>query len=425
MITPRQKIVPLHPGAGAGAAPPGAGHAGTADRRPGATRRHGDDLTSLLPLVQEIASEIVGPNSTATDEQAHWPEAGLRALQQHGLGGLVIPRQLGGKGCGLFALTRICETLGQHCASTAICFGMHCVGSSVIAANATPDQESRYLGPICAGEHFTTLSLSEAGTGAHFYLPQTSLEASDQHSFRLTGTKTFVTNGGHADSYVVSAVATDEGAPVGQFSCVIVDADTPGVAWGAPWDGLGMRGNSSRSMELPGIVVPRANLLGNEGDQIWYTFNVVLPYFLVAMAGTFLGVATAALQEARNHLARRYHAHTGTSLAQSSVLQHRLAEQWAVVERTRQLIYYAANSFDAGEPDALIAVMSAKVEVADCVVRVVNEAMTLNGGIGYRNGSRLHRMLRDARACHLMSPTTDLLRVWIGRALLGQPLLAD
>ncbi len=69
--------------------------------------------------------------------------------------------------------------------------------------------------------------------------------------------------------------------------------------------------------------------------------------------------------------------------------------------------------------------MAAKVEVADCVVSIVNEAMTLCGGIGYRNGSKLHRLLRDARAAHLMSPTTDILRVRIGRALLGQPLLSD
>ena len=96
-----------------------------------------------------------------------------------------------------------------------------------------------------------------------------------------------------------------------------------------------------------------------------------------------------------------------------------------MVEKTRQLVYYAARSFDAGEPDALIALMSAKAEVADCVVNVVNEAMTLVGGIAYRDGSKLHRFLRDARASHLMSPTTDVLRVWIGRALLGQPLLAD
>lgn len=385
----------------------------------------GGDLDTILAQVQEIATEIVAPQSAETDELARWPAAGLHAMQQAGFGGLVAPEKFGGRGCGLYDLTRVCEILGRECASTAICFGMHSVGTSVIAANATPDQQERYLTPICEGRHITTLSLSEAGTGAHFYLPQTSLEALDDEHYRLTGTKTFVTNGGHADSYVVSAVATDPGAPIGQFSCVIVDSDTPEIYWGAPWDGLGMRGNSSRCMELPGVRVPRTNLLGNEGDQIWYTFNVIMPHFLVAMGGTFLGVASSALEEARKHMTRRFHAHTGTNLAQSSVLQHRLASLWSAVERTRRLIYHAAQSFDAGEPDALISVMAAKAEVADCVVMLVNESMTLNGGIGYRKGSKLHRMLRDARACHLMSPTTDILRVWIGRALLGQPLLAD
>jgi alkylation response protein AidB-like acyl-CoA dehydrogenase len=112
-------------------------------------------------------------------------------------------------------------------------------------------------------------------------------------------------------------------------------------------------------------------------------------------------------------------------LAQNSIVQHRLGTLWASLESARQLTYFAASSFDTGKPDALIALMSAKVQVADCVVNIVNEAMTLSGGIGYRKGSRLHRLLRDARAAPLMSPTSDIMRVWIGRALLGQPLLSD
>ncbi len=383
------------------------------------------DFASLMLKVQDIAEAVVAPNATAVDAEAGWPEAGIRALQREGLGGLVVPAAYGGKGHGLYALARACEILGQECASTAICFGMHCVGSSVISANATPDQQARFLAPICEGRHITTLSLSEAGTGVHFYLPQTTMEAVSDDAFSLTGNKTFVTNGGKADSYVVSVVAASPEAPIGQFSCIVVPADAEGIRWGANWEGLGMRGNSSRTMELQGVRVPRRNLLGKEGDQIWYIFNVVLPYFLIAMAGTFLGAATTALEEARRHLSRRYHTHTGSSLAQASVLQHRLGTLWGMVERTRRLTYHAAASFDAGDPDSLTAVMAAKVEVADCVVAVVNEAMTLCGGIGYRKGSRLHRLLRDARAAHLMSPTTDILRVWIGRALLGQPLLSD
>jgi len=383
------------------------------------------EKSSLLLKVQQIAKDVVAPNLERIDEEAFWPELAIRALQTEGLGGLVIPKVFGGQGCGLLTLAKVSEILGQECASTAICFGMHCVGSSVIAANPSFDQQAGFLTPICEGRHITTLSLSEAGTGTSFYLPQTDMVAISPDEFSVTGSKTFVTNGGHADSYVISAVTSSPDAPVGQFSCIVLPGESKGISWGADWDGLGMRGNSSRTMQLQGVRVPLSNLLGKEGDQIWYIFNVVMPYFLMAMAGTYLGVATTALEEAKKHLTRRYHTHTGSNLAQNSVLQHRIGSLWATLESARQLTYHAASSFDAGEPDALIALMSAKVQVAECVVSTVNEAMTLCGGIGYRRGSRLHRLLRDARAAPLMSPTIDILRIWIGRALLGQPLLSD
>lgn len=381
-------------------------------------------IESTVRISEEIAREVVAPVADVVDQQAQWPKEGIESLQSAGLAGMVVPEALGGMGHGLLALTRVCEVLGRECASTAICFGMHSVGASVIAANATAEQREKFIEPIVVGKHITTLSLSEAGTGSHFYLPETSLEVEDS-GLAINGRKTFVTNGSNADSYVVSTVAADPEAPMGQFSCVVVPKETNGVQWGERWNGMGMRGNSSRTMELRDVRLPTSSLLGKEGDQIWYIFNVVCPYFLVAMSGTYLGIMNSALEEAKEHLAKRHHTHIGLTLAQLPVLQHRLGNLWGKVERTRRLIYHAASSFDAGDPDALVALMSAKAEVADTVVSVVNEAMTMVGGIAYRDGSRLHRFMRDARASHLMSPTTDMLRIWIGRALLGQPLLAD
>ena len=383
------------------------------------------EVTALLLKTQKIAREIVAPSVDVTGEEYRWPEEGIRALQTEGLGGLVIPTLYGGLGSGVLTLAKVCEILGRECASTAICFGMHCVGSSVIAANPTQSQQADFLTPICDGQHITTLSLSEAGTGSSFYLPQTTMKAISDNEFCINGSKTFVTNGQHADSYVVSVVSNTPEEPLGLFSCAVVPGISEGIEWGAEWSGMGMRGNSSRTMGLQDVCVPKVNLLGRQGDQIWYIFNVVMPYFLMAMAGTYLGVASTALEEAKKHLSRRYHAHTGSSLSQNSVLQHRLGTLWASLESARQLTYYAASSFDAGEPEALIALMSAKVQVADAVVTIVNESMTLCGGIGYRKDSKLNLLLRDARAAPLMAPTSDIMRVWIGRALLGQPLLSD
>jgi alkylation response protein AidB-like acyl-CoA dehydrogenase len=184
-----------------------------------------------------------------------------------------------------------------------------------------------------------------------------------------------------------------------------------------------MRGNESRTLDLRDVHIPRGNLLGSEGEQIWYIFNVVAPYFLAAMAGTYLGLASAALDEARRHLSRRQYNHNSRSLSTHNVLQHRFGTLWGMLERTRQLIYHATQLADAGGEDWLPAICSAKSEVADCAVSVVNESMTLTGGIAYRDGSRFSRLLRDARAAHVMSPTTDILRTWTGRALLGQPIL--
>jgi alkylation response protein AidB-like acyl-CoA dehydrogenase len=298
---------------------------------------------------------------------------------------------------------------------------MHCVGSAVITAKATPQQEERYLRPIARGEHITTLSLSETGAGAHFYLPQTSLRH-EGDNFVVEGTKQFVTNAGHADSYVISAQA--EGlSDTGEFSCLVVDAETPGLQWLEPWHGFGMRGNAARGLKLPGVRIPTGNLLGAEGDQIWYIFEVVAPYFLIAMAGTYLGVAQAALDLTIEHLSSRQYEISGERLADAPVLQQRLAQMWTQVEKTRLLVQSAARLGDLGDEGALLRILACKADAAETAVAVTNEAMTLGGGMAYRENSALARLLRDARASHVMSPTTDLLRLWHGRALLGMPLV--
>jgi alkylation response protein AidB-like acyl-CoA dehydrogenase len=379
-------------------------------------------LAALVHTARAVANEVVAPLAEAEDRDARWPAEAMRALGDAGLLGLNVPQAQGGHGEGLGGLVAVAETLAAESASTAMCFAMHCVGTAVIAAKATDWQKQAYLEPIARGQHVTTLALSEPGTGAHFYLPETEI-TSEGDAFRLDGTKSFVTNGGYADSYVVSTRAAAEAGGEGAFSCVLVDEGTPGLKWAEPWAGLGMRGNSSRGARLEGVRVPRRNLLGNEGDQLWYVFEVVAPYFLMAMAGTYAGVAQAALDLAREHLGTRRFSHSGELLGSEPVLAHRLGEMYVEVERTRRMVHAAADRADAADPGALVAVLGCKAAAGDTAVRVANEAMTLCGGIAYRDNSRLARILRDARAAHVMAPTTDILKTWTGRALLNLPLV--
>lgn len=381
-----------------------------------------DTLAKPIATARDIAQTVTAPTADADDRACRWPAATMAAMAESGLAGLTAPRQVGGLDGGMLGLVAISEVLAQESASAGLCFAMHCVGTAVIAAKATAIQRERYLVPIARGKHITTLALSEPGSGSFFFYPATAISRTDD-GFALDGTKSFVTNGTHADSYVIStAPITGEGED-GQFSCVLVDRDRPGMTWTDAWTGFGMRSNDSRTLRLDGVTVPRDNLLGEIGDQLWYIFEVIAPYFLMAMAGTYLGVAQAAFDEARLHVGTRRYAHSGELLGAAPVVSHRLGAMWLRLESTRRLVYSAATKGDTAAPDALVDILAAKAAAGDAAVEIANEAMTLAGGSAYRDNSRLARLLRDARASHVMAPTTDLLKTWVGRALLNLPLL--
>ncbi len=376
----------------------------------------------LRSRAREIATSVLAANADSVDREARWPEEGIRALGEAGLLGLHLPRDVGGHDQGMHALALVTEELGRVCASTSLVYGMHCVASKVVEVKATPQQRERYLAPIAAGEHVTSLALSEPGTGVHFYLPRTTFRR-DGDEFVVNGTKSFVTSGGRADSYVVSVVAEGAEMDPGTFSCLLLEAGTLGMSWQGPWEGFGMRGNSSRSVQLDEVRVPAGNLIGEEGDETWYVFEVIAPYFIVAMAGTYVGVAQSALEFAIQHLSKRTYDHTGAPVGGSDVVSTRLGELWTVTERARRLVRHAAWAADTGAPDARRTLFAAKAEVGEAAVHVANEAMSLTGGVAYSTDSKLTRSLRDARASHVMSPSTELVKLWLGRSLLDQPLL--
>lgn len=376
----------------------------------------------LSERVRAVARDVAGPAAEGVDREGRWPRETIDALARAGLLGLIVPREHGGLGEGASALALACEELGSACGSSALVFGMHCVGSKVLSAGPRPEQVERFLAPIVRGEHVTSLALSEPGTGVHFYLPRTTFRR-EGDGYRLNGRKAFVTSGGRADSYVISAAAEGAVEDPGTFSTFVVERGSAGLSWGDEWDGLGMRGNSSRSAWLEEVRVDGLHRLGREGDETWHLFDLIAPYFLVAMSGTYLGTARGALEEALATVGERRYEHSGRLVAEQAPVPSLLAEAWTEVERSRQLLRHAARLLDGGDEGANLALFAAKIDVAEAATRVTDVALRLAGGRGYGAGSRIGRQVRDARAAHLMSPTTDLLKSWLGRSLLGLPLL--
>lgn len=379
-------------------------------------------LRAHVATATDIASTITREHAERNDREARWPRETMDALAAAGLLGLNAPRRLGGHEEGLTGLVAVSHQLAKESPSAALCFAMHCVGTATISAKATDAQAEEFLLPIARGEHITTLALSEPGSGSEFWVPETQLRCVED-GFEITGVKSFITNGGEADSYVVSTVAAADSTDAGIFSCVVLPSESAGLEWQDPWHGFGMRSNSSRSVRLNDVRIPSKYLLGEVGDQNWYIFEVVAPFFLMAMAGTYIGVAEAAFDEALMYLRHRRHTHSGELVGAAPLIASDLARMWIELQSAQRLVYDAAIRADNSDPEALLGLLAAKVAASKAAVDITNEAMTVTGGSGYRDNGKLGRLLRDARASHVMAPTTHALNTWLGRALLQLPLL--
>jgi isovaleryl-CoA dehydrogenase len=371
------------------------------------------DTSLVLAAIRDDAAARIAAEAVSVDRDRSFPEAGLRALAAVGGQGLVVPESAGGSGGSLAALVDACEAVGAACASTGMVFLMHSVTAATVAAGGGARAE-RYLQSMASGEALGTLAFSERGTGAHFYSPALRASSSDG-SVRVSGRKSFVTSGAHADLYLLLVQGEGDG-----LDCYAVERGQEGLSFDGSWLGLGMAGNASIAMDLD-VLLPEEARIGEPGKGQELVFEVVAPFFLLGLAAVNLGIARAASETAVAHARdRRYP--DGTSLAEVQFIQHELAAMDLSVRSSRLLADDAARLGEAGDPEALVAIMEAKVAATETAVDVTQRALEVCGGQGYTPALPIERHLRDARAGTVMAPTNAVLKSWVGKALAGLPV---
>ncbi len=372
------------------------------------------NVDGVLAEVRELALGLIAPGAATVDRESRFPDEQLSALARVGALGLLVPPEWGGVGAGLVALADVCEAVGGACGSTGMVFLMHSVTAATIAGGGGPSA-ARLLEGMASGELLGTLAFSERGTGAHFYSPELRAERRGGSVF-VSGRKSFVTSGSHADAMLVLLQGEGEG-----LDCYAVGKDAPGVRFEGRWEGLGMRGNSSIAVEFENVVLDPDALIGEAGGGAGLVFGVVAPTFLVGLAAVNVGIAQAALSGALEHAkSRRYP--DGSSLVEVPTVQHALADMDIDVRAARALLQEAARLGDSGDEGALVALMEAKVLCTDAAARVTQGALEVCGGQGYTPALAIERHLRDARAGAVMAPTNGVLRTWSAKAIAGLPV---
>ena len=198
-----------------------------------------DGVSAVLAAVREVSAAQLAPAAAGVDRARQFPAENLRVLSEAGALGLLVPVSQGGVGGGLVALAEACEIVGGACASTGMVYLMHAVAAATVAGGGGA-RAGELLERMGTGAVVGTLAFSERGTGAHFYDPELAPSVVTA-GLRVSGRKSFVTSGGHAD--------VDAGAGAGPRAKGSIATRSSGMrrasSFDGAWEGLGMAGNSS------------------------------------------------------------------------------------------------------------------------------------------------------------------------------------
>ena len=374
-----------------------------------------------VSTAREIADRVLAPAASQNDKQGRFSAEAVEALGKGGLLGLMLPIKFGGGALGPRTFAGVTATLAEADASAAMVYLMHvCAAATIVAARSEP-AVAETLREIAAGQILATLAFSEAGSRSHFWAP-ISRATHNGASVKLTAKKSWVTSAGYAHCYVVSSLAPDGKGPT-ESTLYLVPAQTPGLSVAGPWDGLGLRANASAPMMLEACAIPSDLQLTEDGAGFQVMMNVVLPLFNLGSAAVALGLCRAAVAATARHLNTARFEHLGQSLGESlPTLRAQVAEMQIDTDGLAARIDDLIDHLEQPRDTTLLRVLETKAAAGDIAIKVTSTAMRVCGGAAFSKHAGVERLFRDAHAGAVMAPTGDVLREFIGRAVLGLPL---
>lgn len=384
-------------------------------------------------LVSELVPWVAAQQVDETDDRAACRDW-VRRLGAGGWLRYCVPAAHGGALPALDsrALVLLRETLAYHSPLADFAFAMQGLGSGAITLAGSAAQQAQYLPAVARGERIAAFALSEPEAGSDVGAMQTvainpipTSGNGQNNGYLLTGTKTWISNGGIADFYCVFAKTDPAGGTRG-ISAFIVDADTPGLD--ASQHIHVMAPHPLATLRFADCALPATALLGELHGGFKLAMRT-LDIFRASVAAAALGMARRALAEAVHHANQRRM--FGQTLADFQLTQARIGEMAALVDGAALLTYRAAWLRDDGEAqgqhDATaqrqrsVAAAMAKMTATEHAQRVIDMALQMHGGRGVEVGSKVESLYRDIRSLRIYEGATEVQQLIIGKALLHTP----
>ncbi len=362
-----------------------------------------DEQREVRDLARRFADERIAPHAPAWDRDHHFPRELFSQLGELGLMGVCVPEAYGGAGADYLTYVLVMEELSRADAGVGVTLAVHLGAGMLPILNwATEEQKQRIVPPLAAGDELCAFALTEAEAGSDAGALRTRVD--DEQ--RITGAKQWITNGSYASTFTVFARERD------RVSAFLVRGDAPGFAVTREEAKLGLNSSSTADIVLEDTPGER---LGEQGQGMRIALST-LDGGRIGIAAQAVGIAQAALELATTYAKERQA--FGGPIARFQAIQHKLADMQTQVEAARALTWRAARLKDAGLPHTVEGAQ-AKLFASRVAREQTGEAIQVLGGYGYTKEFPAERYYRDAKITEIYEGTSEIQRLVIARALLG------
>ncbi len=369
-----------------------------------------EESAGIVALARDFAAAELAPRVVAAEADSRFPRDAFTELGRLGLLAMPYPEEYGGGGQPYEVYLQALEEIAAVWASVGVGLSVHVMSCYPLATWGAAAQQERWLGEMLGGELLGGYCLSEVEAGSDPAAMRTRAVRNGD-SYRLTGSKAWVTHGGEADFYTVFARTSDDRSR--GVSCFLAPAGAEGLSTQPPEHKMGLTGSVTATLDLDGVELTADRLVGEEGAGLGMALQA-LDSGRLGIAAVAVGLAQASLDLAVEYAGERET--FGKPIIEHQGLGFLLADMAAAVESARAITLDAARRRDRGMPFARQASI-AKLVATDAAMKVTTDAVQVLGGFGYTKDFPAERFMREAKVMQIFEGTNQIQRMVIARHL--------
>jgi alkylation response protein AidB-like acyl-CoA dehydrogenase len=371
-----------------------------------------DEQDRFQQSVKDFVDREVKPVAREVDDAAIFPEKLFKKCAANGYLGLRYPETVGGMGGDFISFCLMVEELARGSMSLASAVSMQALmGTDFVYRFGTEDHRQRLLEPALQGQKIGTIAMTEPDFGSDLGGIKTFAEPVDS-GWRISGRKMWITSATVADFFTVAA-KTDPEAGFKGIDLFLVEKDNPGLKVGRQIEKLGVRASETSEVILDDVLIPKENLLGEQGTG-FKNLGQILGQIRTMTGALALGLGQAALEDSIEYADQR--TQFGKPIGAFQAIAHKIADMATELEAASDLVYHSAWKITQGQQDMKLASM-AKLFATEVANRIADQCTRIFGSYGFAMEFDAQRYFRDARFLLYGGGTSEVLRTVIAKEM--------